>query len=1650
MLLKFYKSVDHEIEKHYINKFKNVIPDYIQNIYLEECYYVQCVNGLNNYDEEKLLYILDCDKSEDSYISKFKEDDCEIIEIGPRINYSTPFSTNCVSICKSLGMDKIERLERSMRYYMFYDKKNSKIDNWISLEKFRFINSICDKMTQTIYPFPLVSFKSEFDENYSNENKICYDIDVMKYGRSALETLNTELDFGLDADDIDSYVHLFKDQLKRNPTNIECFDLAQSNSEHSRHWFFKGRHVIDGKAKPLTLMQLVMDTQKHTNQNNVIKFSDNSSGIQGFDVIDNIPSDHVKTSPYKVTTQKLHVILTAETHNFPTGISPFPGAATGIGGRMRDVQATGRGAHVIAGTAGYCVGNLLIEGFPLPWENRHYAYPPNMATPIKILIEASDGASDYGNKFGEPIISGFTRSFGAEFYRSSGLKHEVERREWIKPIMFTAGIGSIPDPQIHKLPPEIGMRVVKLGGPVYKIGLGGGSASSKTSNHENQPKLSNHSSDQDRSESANHSDYPTNNPSINTFSGGDLNDSDFNAVQRGDPEMQQKMNRVIRACSQSSDPINGANYNPLLSLHDQGAGGNGNVLKELVEPLGALIKSSAFTLGDDSSGPLEIWAAEYQESNAALIAAPSQVYLSQICAREKCGLDVVGHVTGTGSMVFTDDIRRDARGSDSTKCIDLPLDLISSSSRQKIFHSSFPTALFTLVKTGSLSTLISDSKSQCQNGDERCSNDDSQLCIDLALDRVLRLVSVGSKQFLTNKVDRSVSGLVARQQCVGPSQLPLADAAIISLSHFPYPHTSLIGSMLPTPDVGHSTLDLNFVWRGAVTAIGEQPFKNARMALGEAMTNMASCIKIPDRRDIKASANWMWPAKNGSSVGGGIEYTKTETDTGTAKKLKGLANGIDSKDGSDRRGNDGEGAALYLACESLCSAAANVGIGFDGGKDSLTMAARVHDKGLETVVKAPGSVVISAYTTCPDITRQFTADLKCCPLDEGNLAHPSTLIWIPFSQPNYEARCRIGGSAFLQCFNALNPIFGYDGGPNQCAGDLDFSGTFSTCYKDSCPLFQCPDMDDPQQFRDIFDKYQSLLDVDTKYGRPVVKSSHDVSDGGLLITILEMAWAAQHPTDIKIDVVEEHFKSLSPLQISKIDCVLAFLFAEELGIVVQVSENDVTTVIEKMAPFKCHVIGHCYERVAPKNGSPFDPIKSEQILRKVVNCKYHERSKEEQLVSIYSGQTKVYAETLLLLKRRWESLSHALEKMQIPNGSTYADNESVMESLHFLSRFHAKANDVENGNGNIGGNIGFYLTSFDMNEVDRRYSKTLESLENVALKGEVTDLPMYHDIRVFRVAILREEGTNGDKELSSLIISAGFEAWDLTITDFLFANEKKDAKNSKDHALLNPALFRGVVFPGGFSYGDVLGSAKGWAATILLNPTIRSQFQAFYRHPNTFSFGVCNGCQLMAALSWVAPVQKSVHEKNLAILRDQYTMPGLKLKPNDSGRFESRFCRLEIHESPCIFTRGMEGSVLGCWIAHGEGKMVFKNDTLYQGIKDQKLIPLSYIDPIFSKPTMEYPYNPNGSIEGTAGICSQDGRHFALMPHPERCFLSWQWPYIPSPISRAIGNVKNDRDKCQNDIGDKTPSLRAFDSLYAGSASPWLKMFHNVYDWCLI
>ena len=1249
----------------------------------EYCFNIESSHPLSPDEQSRLQLILADGFMADSVTTTPLLVGERVVEMGPRLNFATAWSSNMVSICNATGLTTVSRVERSCRYLVDTDQ---------DIETF--IQNNHDRMTECLYPEALSTFETGI------KPEAVYDVDMIAGGPDALLEIPG---ISMDERDRNFYYEYFVKKNNRNPTIVEIMDLNNANSEHSRHGFFGGLQVVDGVMQDETLFGMVKDTLAQNPKGSLVAFKDNSSVVAGHAIHTIMPETPGLPCALKENDATYHMLLTAETHNFPTGVAPFPGAETGAGGRIRDVQGTGKGGFVIAGTTGYCVANLHIPGYTLPWENS-YQCPENLASALDIEIEASNGASDYGNKFGEPMIQGFTRSFDLRLENG-------ERWGFLKPIMFTGGIGQIDDRHTDKDKELKGMKIVQVGGPAYRVGFGGGAASSM-------------------------------------LQGENVEELDFNAVQRGDAEMEQKMNRVVRACNEMGDKT------IIDVIHDQGAGGPANVLKELVEHSGGYIEIRKMRVGDPTMSVLEIYVAEYQERNGFLISPENIEQFQAICEREKVGCEVLGEVTGDLQFVVRDEL-------DGSTPVDIDLSELLGDIPVKTFE---------------------DSRSNPQLQPLELPDD---LSVADALHDVLRLVSVGSKRFLTNKVDRAVTGLIAQQQCCGPLQLTVSDVAVVAQSHFSI--------------------------SGGATAIGEQPIKmlvdpakGARMAVGESLTNLV-WAKIDDLEQVKCSANWMW-----------------------APKLP------------------GEGAALFDAAKGMCDAMIAVGIAVDGGKDSLSMATMVG----EETVKSPRELVISVYAAMSDINKVVTPDLK--------RAGASSLLFIDLSGGNN----RLGGSALAQTQSRL----GND----------------------------CPDMDDPKVVK------QAFLAIQEAVEEGLITAGHDRSDGGLITTVLEMAFSGNCGLDLDLQTT---------------DSPLAALFSEELGLVVECTEKSVSAMQQILVN---HNVGSV-------------------VLG---------RSRVEKQIQIRVNGKTVLDADMRKLRETWEETSYQLERLQV--NSDCADQEKK-------------------------------------NCYDRKgpaYNLSFRPEPAPAALLSKTDKP--------KVAILRDEGSNSDREMSSAFYAAGFEPWDIAMSDLLAGRVTLDD-------------FRGLAAVGGFSYADVPESAKGWAATIKFNDTLQKMFREFYERPDTFSLGICNGCQLFGLLGLV-PWQDIEAEKQPRFVH------------NVSGRFESRWSTVKVGKSPALMLKGMEDLVFGIHVDHGEGHLSFPDAAVKERVLAENLAPLCYVDDD-GNATESYPFNPNGSPGGLAGLCSPDGRHLAMMPHPERVFLAWQAHYLPEEMKDL-------------------------------EVSPWMQMFRNAYEWC--
>ncbi|MDO8623957.1 MAG: phosphoribosylformylglycinamidine synthase [bacterium] len=1242
-----------------------------QDLPFENCFYVECSRAFTHHEIEVLEWLLAEPLSTLGRVSRFEGE--KVVEVGPRLSFETPFSSNVVSICRELRLPVV-RIECSTRWQMIETPH----------EEVEF-----DRMTDMVYEYPITSFTTSVVPRM-----IAY-VSVLERREEALREANSQLELGLNEGRIADLVKLFV-RLGRDPTDVELLQDSNANSEHSRHWFFRGVQIIDGVTQPSTLMDIVKAPWKAHPNNNLVAFHDNAGVIWGSEVDVLMPKSPGEPSAFTVRRLLQHLTATAETHNHPTMIAPFPGATTGAGGRIRDSRAVGRGGLVHAGFAGYCYGDVNRR------EGRRHA------SPLDVILKGHAGIADYGNKIGEPLIGGFCRSFSQMI--------GGHLREFVKPILYTAGLGRVLDIHTKKHAPEVGMCVVRFGGPAYRIGVGGGSASSMAA-------------------------------------GENSHEADLKSVQRGDAEMENRANRAIQACAELLD------HNPIESIHDQGAGGPSNVLTELVEPLGGRINIREIMLGDRTMSVLEIWVAEFQEGYGALVRPENIEVFKKICERERVNCEVLGDITGDGNITVYD-------GDTGEIHVDLPLADILTEIKPKTFVSEHLSV--------ELPALVLP----------------PDLTVEEALKKVFALSSVGSKGHLVRIVDRSVTGLVARQQCVGPMQIPVADCGV--------------------------TADGYFGFTGAAAALGENPNRmlinpeaGARMAVAEMLTNLAG-VRVSSLRDIACRANWMWPAKR-----------------------------------------PGQGALLYDAAVAMQDIMLALGITVNGGKDSLSMEALVEVLGEEKRVMSPGELVIFGYAPVPDITKVVTPDFK----GVGVIGFVDLGL----------GKNRLGASALAQSFGQLGN--------------------------------ECPTIEDPKLLGRAFEAIQELIE------KNLITAYHDRSDGGLITTIAEMCIAGN--CGAKIRARNSH--------------PIPELFSEEAGMVIEYSVQNASEV----------------RRVMRAYALPFQKIGNNWS--------------DSSRFIITKGSQKVLDQPLSRLRMWWEATSSELEfEMETANPYTIrAEIESfkVEKGPSYHISFTPKAPAI-----------------------------------------------VPHDSKPL-VAIVREEGTNGDREMAAAFVTAGCTSVDVAMSDLRSGKVK-----SLDR-------FQGVVFPGGFSFADALGSGRGWAAPIVLDPTVRAKFERFYERSDTFSLGVCNGCQFMSTVGWM--LYKNLPDANQP-----------RLLHNTSGRFESRWSVGKVLKSPAVLMNGMEGSMLGIHSAHGEGRFHFPDEAVLAKIRKENLIPLAYVDPE-GECTEVYPHNPNGSPSGIAALCSPDGRHLAMMPHPERCFLTWQWPWMP----------------CEWHVTLK--------------ASPWLQMFVNARDWCL-
>jgi phosphoribosylformylglycinamidine synthase len=1219
----------------------------------------------------------------------------------PRFGTLSPWSTKATDIAKQCGVRNLVRIERGV--YWSFDGVNEE-------QLATIVPHIHDKMTQTV----IQDVQQASNLHTQATPRPPKYIDLLKDGAGAIERANVALGLALASDEI-QYLSERYTELGRDPSDIELMMFAQANSEHCRHKIFNADWLIDGISQSHSLFGMIRHTHDRAPNQVLSAYSDNSAVTRGYEA-DRILVDPV-TKSYVRVAEEVAILMKVETHNHPTGISPYPGASTGSGGEIRDEGATGRGAKPKAGLTGFSVSSLRIPDLKRRWESER-PLNPRLASAFEIMQQAPIGAASFNNEFGRPALCGYFRSFEEKLDESTFFGYD-------KPIMLAGGMGNIRPQHVQKnlIPP--GAHIIILGGPAMLIGLGGGAASSMTT-------------------------------------GASSEDLDFASVQRDNPEMERRCQEVINCCWSLGDD------NPVISIHDVGAGGLSNAVPEILHDSrrGGHIELRAIPNADQGMSPLEIWCNESQERYVIAISERDVPRLTAICERERCPFADIGIASEDEHLVLFDAVHNE-------NVIDLPMDVIF----------------------GKAPKMLRDVKQVYPPINE--ANLDG-VSLDDAIALVLQHPTVGDKRFLITIGDRNVGGLSVRDQMVGPWQVPVADCAVTSSS---------FGSLV-----------------GEAMAIGERtPLAtlnapaSGRMAIGEMLTNLAAA-RILKIEDVVVSANWMAAA--------------------------------------DHPGQD---ANLYATVAAvgleLCPA---LGIVIPVGKDSMSMKSTWPKQGNESgkesgdkqgveksanyVTSSPVSLIATGFAPVADITKSLT------PMLNPNLAE-SVLLLFDLGQ----GRNRIGGSILTECLNTKSS--------------------------------DTPDLDDPLLIKEFFNAVQVLNEAE------YIEAYHDRSDGGLIVTLLEMAFASRSGLNIELDCNTQE--------------TLGALFSEELGAVIQVDRKHLPAVEEFLSQYK-RLKKHVH-----KIGFPNSQEKIKICSKEAIEAEF----------------------SLFTLLEHWSSTTLKMQELRDNPLCAAQERDSILD---------------KNDNGL------FLQTNFTPSNKPRR---------NVSLDTRPT------------IAVLREQGINGQVEMAAAFDRAGFRAVDVHMTDLA------DGASSLDQ-------FQGLVACGGFSFGDVLGAGGGWAKSIIHTPKLADMFASFFDRTETFTLGVCNGCQMLAHLAGLIPGA------------DNWP----RFERNTSEQFEARLVMTEIIESPSVLLADMHGSQIPIVVAHGEGRIA--------ALSPEVTSCLSYINNS-GEVTVNYPANPNGSVSGCAGICSSDGRVTIMMPHPERVFLrqqfSWlspQWGAEDSPWMKIFDNAK--------------------------------------------
>ena len=1226
--------------------------------------------------------------------------------VSPRFGTISPWASKATDIFNNCEI-AIERVERLVVYTLIGENLPEKLPHDIEM-------MLYDRMTQSLF-YDLAKAQHLFDDH---EPAPLNHVDVMGKGREALESANREFGFALSSQDIDYLMDAYVNALKRNPTDVELMMFAQANSEHCRHKIFNAQWTIDGEVQPKSLFGMIKNTFEQNPNDILSAYKDNAAVVKGhegqrFYPLLNSDNNHLA---YDFHQEPIDILMKVETHNHPTAIAPYAGAATGSGGEIRDEGATGRGGKPKAGLAGFHVSHLQLPDMPEKWEHSgkvstaDYGKPARMASALEIMTQAPLGSAAFSNEFGRPNLVGYFRSFQLD---TSKDQDGSQMRGYHKPIMIAGGYGNIKRNLVEKNPIQQGDLLIVLGGPAMQIGLGGGAASSVDS--------------------------------------GELDEGlDFASVQRDNAEMERRCQEVIDRCWAMAGNQPDEDNNPIVSIHDVGAGGLSNAMPELVNDheLGAVLNLRKVPSLEHGMSPMVIWSNEAQERYVLAIRPQSRELFDSICERERCPYAILGEATDVRELVVNDPLLN-IKGDQQP--VDMPLQVLlgGTPKMQRSFSRSTPTLQALNLDKVDLAEAVKD---------------------------VLRHPTVASKSFLISIGDRSITGMVVRDQYVGRYQVPVADCAVTASALIPVDGKPMTGEAMSMGE------------RTPVALIN--PAASARLAVAEAITNIAGA-NIAKLSDITLSANWM-------------------AACGEDKEDQALFD------------------AVYAVGEALCPA---LGIAIPVGKDSLSMRANWSDEQVNKSVVSPMSLVITAFAPVQDVTKTLTPEL----LTSSALGE-TAFYRLDLSKGQF----RLGGSILAQTLSQL--------------GDT------------------CPDLDNPQDLINFFNFIQQANN------QGLITAYHDIGDGGLLATIAEMQFTSRQ--GVKLVLTDDN--------------LLGQLFAEELGAVIQVKTHQVAQLLA----------------LAETTGVS-------ELLSLVG------QSTDEDSLLIQTATQNLRFERSEL-EQEWSKVGYHIAKNR--------DNPDCVQQAFDLIGDKSHQGLIAQAN-------------YDLNQaIEAPYINSRSAQP--------------------KVAILREQGVNGQLEMGAGFKRAGLEAVDVHMSDLL-----KGRVNLRD--------FDGLVACGGFSYGDVLGAGAGWAKSVLFHDELRMQFVRFFTRPETFSLGVCNGCQMMSQLKDLIPGAENFP----------------RFIANKSARFEARTVNVKIERTKSVLLKGMQESILPIAVAHGEGFATL-SDTDIAGMSAHGQIVMRYVDSLGTA-TEHYPLNPNGSPQGVTGICSTDGRVTLMMPHPERNLMAYNHSWKP-------------------------------------------------------